>query len=258
MALPTNSGPQAARHLDRIPLDLPAAFAAAGRPPQAARVVNLSGKGAFVATPAPAPAGARVELTLPLPLSSGVERLRAQAEVRWVNGLSRAPSLKMPPGMGLEFVDLAGPAHYLLGVFIGEHWAARRTDATKGRRSEGGPHARRYVLLDFPASLERGDGTPARARLINLSARGAFLATDAPEPVGRELPLTLTLPYRGTARPIRVTGSVRWINDAAAPIAPGLPPGMGLQFTQCTLRSRQILDEVLDDLLTQIAGHHGL
>jgi Tfp pilus assembly protein PilZ len=258
MSLPGAASGKMVRQVERIPLDLPVAFVGAGGAPRAGRLVNLSGTGAFLATSDPAPAGTRVEVTAALPLSSGDEPLQVRAEVKWVNGQSRTPCLGMPPGMGLEFVDLDAAAYYLLGVFIGEHWVSRRGSAVRRGPQEDLRDTRRYVLLDFPARLQRADGTLVAARLINLSANGVYLALDTPEPMGRDVPLILTLPYRGRRKRVHASAVVRWINDAGAPTSPDLPPGMGLEFTQRSARTRQVLEEVLDELLTQIMGNHGL
>jgi uncharacterized protein (TIGR02266 family) len=259
---PVAAGPRplnrdAARELERLPLDLPAAFVLPNGALETARLMNLSGKGVFLATPTPAPVGTRVEVTLALALESGIRHLRLPAEVRWVNGRSGF-SVRVPPGMGLAFADLPENARDLVRRFIREQWTARRSAAAAARPTGDARQTRRYVLLDFRAHVERPDGRIVEARLVNLSGVGVFLAVEPPEPIGRELGLVLTLPYRGRQRSVRLVAAVRWVNEPDTPASPWLPPGMGLEFVRGSAAARRVLEEVLADFAAQAEGHRGL
>lgn len=246
----------AARELERIPLDLPATFAVPGASPRPARVMNLSAKGLFVGTKETAPIGAPVALALALPLGGHTRSLRVAARVRWVNGRS-AFSPKVPPGMGVEFLDLDAAAARLVRGFIEEYWSARRARTHRDRVADA-RLTRRHFLLEFPARLRRPDGTEAPGRVVNLSGIGVFLATAAREAPGREVHVSLTVPYQGRRTSLDLTAIVRWVNDAGAPTAPDMPAGLGLEFVRCPAPSRRLLEQVVGDLHMQADGTWGL
>lgn len=248
--------PPGARGLERIPLDLPATFVAPEGAIRPGRVMNLSARGLFLGTKDVSPIGSPVAVTLALPFAAGAQPLHVATRVRWVNGRS-AFSPKVPPGMGLEFVDLEPAAEELLRRFIEEHWAARRA-ARRDTSPADARQTRRHFLSEFPACVRRADGTEMDARIVNLSGIGVFLATPAPEAVGREVRVTLALPYQGHRAPVDLTAIVRWVNDPAAPRASALPPGMGLEFVRCRPASRRLLEQVVGDLQMQVGGTWGL
>lgn len=245
-----------ARELERIPLDLPASFVVPGAGPRAGRVMNLSAKGVFLGTRETASIGSPVALTASLPVGEGPRTLRVAARVRWINGRS-AFSTKVPPGMGLEFLDLDRAAERLVHRFIEEYWTARRA-AARGGVMPDARLTRRHFLMDFPARVRRQDGTLSQGRVVNLSGIGVFLATTVTEAPGREVGLSLTLPYQGRRTSLDLTAVVRWVNDPAAPTATGLPPGMGLEFVSCPTTSRRLLEQVVGDLHMQADGTWGL
>jgi uncharacterized protein (TIGR02266 family) len=89
-------------------------------------------------------------------------------------------------------------------------------------RGKGRP-GRRVELRYRPASAAAG--APAiTAFTRNIGVGGAFIVTDAPEPVGRALLLSLRMPT--SQRAIEIAAEVRWV----APAAGAGDCGMGVKF----------------------------
>jgi hypothetical protein len=102
----------------RLPVDVPASLAVAGAPAQLARVVNLTLRGAFVATATPAAPGAVVEPVLALPLAAGGRHVGVTARVRWANEAAAPRSTVLPPGLGVQGVEVSqaardAPLHFI-------------------------------------------------------------------------------------------------------------------------------------------------
>ena len=75
---------------------------------------------------------------------------------------------------------------------------------------------------------------------MNLSARGLFASTTNPPPPGEDLELELTLPSEA---PLKMHGTVRWINDGASTKAGRLPMGYGVELIDLDAPARNtILD----------------
>lgn len=74
-----------------------------------------------------------------------------------------------------------------------------------------------------------------RMPVANLSLGGFFAATPNPPMKGQVLALDLDLPGHP---PIRVLGSVTWINDPQKPRSPGLPEGFGVKVTEIGLAGK--------------------
>lgn len=89
----------------RIPCVQRAAFTALGRT-EPLFVVDLGLHGVFVERGEPLPAGATVDITFPLP---GNEiPVRAACRVAWWNPpVDGAAPRSLPPGLGLEFVEMS-------------------------------------------------------------------------------------------------------------------------------------------------------
>jgi PilZ domain len=113
----------------RLPVDVPASLAVAGAPPQLARVVNLTLRGAFVATAAHAAPGAVVELVLALPLAAGGRHVGVRARVRWANEAAAPCAPRLPPGLGVQFVDISPTAWDALLRFVAERLGTGAADA---------------------------------------------------------------------------------------------------------------------------------
>lgn len=63
---------------------------------------------------------------------------------------------------------------------------------------------------------------------VNLSIGGVFLETHQVLPVDTQLTLEFIVP--GGENPIVAKGRVTWVNFAAEPVNPDLPPGFGIRF----------------------------
>jgi hypothetical protein len=102
----------------RLPVDMPATITVVGAPSQLGRVVNLTLRGAFVATPAPAAPGMVVDLALSLPSAAGAWPVAVRARVRWTNEAAAPCAPSLPPGMGVQFIDISQAAWDALLHFI--------------------------------------------------------------------------------------------------------------------------------------------
>jgi uncharacterized protein (TIGR02266 family) len=118
-----------ARVSHRLAVDLPVTFTLDGGPPQAGRVVNLTGAGLFIATATLPGAGTAVELLLALPGADGPRHVKASAEVRWVNEARAPRATALPPGIGLQFSVLGPEVRESLGAYLAERLAALRRGA---------------------------------------------------------------------------------------------------------------------------------
>jgi hypothetical protein len=88
----------------------------------------------------------------------------------------------------------------------------------------------RRLRVEVPAGFAERGGPRRVGRVVNLSRRGAFLATATPLPVGTSIGVLLTLPLAAGPRRVGMRGEVRWVNAAVRPCAPALPPGIGVEF----------------------------
>lgn len=75
------------------------------------QVTNLSRGGLFIEGTNGLPVGTEVDLVLELPVPA--ERIRARGRVVWTFDM-RKGSLRVIPGMGIKFVDLAPEDHHRL------------------------------------------------------------------------------------------------------------------------------------------------
>jgi len=69
----------------------------------------------------------------------------------------------------------------------------------------------------------------------NLSVGGMFLITKNPLPEQTRLRLRFCLPK--DKNPVNALARVLWVREAVS--APHLPPGMGVQFLECSPEDRQ-------------------
>jgi Tfp pilus assembly protein PilZ len=79
-------------------------------------------------------------------------------------------------------------------------------------------------------------------RVANMSVSGLFAATENPLPSGQVVELELQLAERP---PFMVLARVTWVNDPAAPRAPHLPQGFGVQITRIALPDKLAIVELL-------------
>jgi|RhiMetdeSRZDD1v2_1073273.scaffolds.fasta_scaffold476844_2 Tfp pilus assembly protein PilZ len=79
-------------------------------------------------------------------------------------------------------------------------------------------------------------------RVANLSTGGFFAASDEDLTIGQVMVLELQLPPRES---IRVVGEVAWINDPASPVAPNLPKGFGVRFSNIGSGDKETILQVL-------------
>jgi len=94
---------------------------------------------------------------------------------------------------------------------------------------------RRYFVQGVSCRIGR-----ARLPVVNLSARGLFASTNNPPAPGENLELELTLPSEA---PLKMHGTVRWINDGATSKNGRLPRGYGVELINLDTPTRNaILD----------------
>jgi PilZ domain-containing protein len=78
--------------------------------------------------------------------------------------------------------------------------------------------------------------------VANMSVSGLFAASDQPLPTGQVVELELQI---GDRPPFTVLARVTWVNDPAAPRAPQLPQGFGVQITRIALPDKLAIVELL-------------
>jgi uncharacterized protein (TIGR02266 family) len=107
--------------------------------------------------------------------------------------------------------------------------------------------------VDLPVEVTAPGGSPQAGRVVNLTRTGLFIATPTPAPAGTVVGLTLTLLLPGGERRVAATAAVRWVNEAAAPRAATVPPGMGLEFVALDPAAREALEAVRAERLAALA-----
>ena len=95
----------------------------------------------------------------------------------------------------------------------------------------------RYFVDGVICRLEGRD-----LRVANMSVSGMFAATEQPLPPGQVVELELQL---GDRPPFSVLARVTWVNDPAAPRAPHLPQGFGVQITRIALPDKVAIVDLL-------------
>jgi uncharacterized protein (TIGR02266 family) len=80
--------------------------------------------------------------------------------------------------------------------------------------------------------------------IMDLSARGIFVATDFDLEVGTEVVLAFSI-SDDEGSLVQAKGVVRWENSASSRIKENFPPGFGLEFTAITGESRSVLQSYL-------------
>lgn len=81
------------------------------------------------------------------------------------------------------------------------------------------------------------------AKVLNISSDGAFLDTAHLKPVDTKIELAIRMPGSGTT--FRCQARVAWLNSLEHPLAPHLPPGMGLEYMNLTPEQRVLLKQVV-------------
>jgi uncharacterized protein (TIGR02266 family) len=93
---------------------------------------------------------------------------------------------------------------------------------------------RRYFIQGVSCRIGR-----EKLPVVNLSAGGLFASTANPPTPGEDVELELLLPQA----PLKMHGTVRWINDGASTRDGRLPMGYGVQLTDLDTPARNaILD----------------
>jgi hypothetical protein len=101
----------------------------------------------------------------------------------------------------------------------------------------------RYFVNGVVCRLEGRD-----LRVANMSVSGLFAASEQPLPVGQVVELELQL---GERPPFTALARVTWINDPAAPRAPDLPQGFGVQITRIALPDKLAIVELLKRMASE-------
>jgi uncharacterized protein (TIGR02266 family) len=99
----------------------------------------------------------------------------------------------------------------------------------------------------------RGEGAWEDAETRNIGVGGAFIATEAPAPVGAAILVELHIPT--SERPFEARAIVRWrqtVAPAAADAHSVDAPGMGVEFVQVDI---DVLLELNDYFATLSAEH---
>lgn len=87
---------------------------------------------------------------------------------------------------------------------------------------------------------------------LNLGAGGFYLETPLSLPVGSNISFELQLPDH--RQPVVGRGQVTWVNGAARPPRPDLPPGVGLQFSELSRDDDWILRQFLKQERLELLG----
>jgi PilZ domain-containing protein len=85
-------------------------------------------------------------------------------------------------------------------------------------------------------------------RVANMSVSGLFAASDHPLPAGQVVELELQIEQRP---PFNVLARVTWVNDPAAPRAPQLPQGFGVQITRIALPDKLAILDLLKRMASE-------
>lgn len=96
-----------------------------------------------------------------------------------------------------------------------------------------------------PVSMEvqyRTKGSFLVSYSLNLSKGGVFLETTDLLPVGTQLTIRFSIP--GATDPIETQAKVMWVRRQTSD--DGLPPGLGLQFSQLEERIGDIIDKMVE------------
>ena len=72
------------------------------------------------------------------------------------------------------------------------------------------------------------EGHPRSDHAVNLSAGGAYIETNNPQPLGARIQLRFYIAERNES--LDVEGEVTWVNPNDAPLDPQTPPGMAFRF----------------------------
>ena len=84
--------------------------------------------------------------------------------------------------------------------------------------------------------------------VANMSVSGLFAATDHTLPTGQVVELELQI---GERAPFNVLARVTWVNDPAAPRAPQLPQGFGVQITRIALPDKLAIVDLLKRMASE-------
>jgi len=87
---------------------------------------------------------------------------------------------------------------------------------------------------------------------LNLGVGGFYLETGLALPVGT--PITFELELPDSDQPVIGKGQVAWINTAANPARPDLPPGVGLQFSDLERDDERTLQQFLKTAQLSLLG----
>ena len=82
---------------------------------------------------------------------------------------------------------------------------------------------------------------PEALPVVNLSPGGLFASTQTPLTPGEALEIELLLPEA----PVKMHGTVRWINDGASTLDGRLPAGYGVQLTDLDTPAQRAILEFL-------------
>ena len=80
------------------------------------------------------------------------------------------------------------------------------------------------------ADFQQDGSRPREGYLTNLSAGGAFLATENPPAIGSKLALRILMPWK--IGEIQVSATVVWSTNGAGERARHLPGGVGVSFVE--------------------------
>lgn len=79
-------------------------------------------------------------------------------------------------------------------------------------------------------------------RVANLSTGGFFAASDEELPIGQVMVVDLKISPRDS---LRLVGEVAWINEPTSPVAPNLPRGFGVRFSNISTADKETILQVL-------------
>jgi uncharacterized protein (TIGR02266 family) len=233
---------------------------------------DLSLGGLFVKTDQPLKEGERINLRISF--SDREEELKIPGEVAWINKEElTTPERKIPPGMGVRFLNLSKEHIAKLISILRKALASQEKEAVTYCpicSKEIRPETTQCPWCNYDFSAETLDLSPGAEEVLEQETRqrredirisqkfevayssseeflesyledvslgGLFIKTQEPLKKGETIDLAVSLPDGGEA--LRVLGEVIWsIREEMETSARKIPPGMGVKFLNLSTEDR--------------------
>jgi hypothetical protein len=206
---------------------------------------DISANGVFIETADVMPVGTRLLLSFTVHSAKRVPVLVEGTVVRAVT-LEHAVDRGSLPGIGVRFETFYIGQGALLGD-LALQIAGRRS----GMPAPDSPLRAPRVTVGLPL-LWGSSLPPDRDGFVtNVSATGAYIATEHPEPRDATIHVWLDLPIRGRLQTVKALARVvRTLEDPA----PGEPAGMGVAFEQASMSNDALIQFLQRNLARQDAA----